>query len=113
MPESQHVAPARASGPFPICPQPVLCALEGNSQRTPTFHEFSQEMEASCEILAQGLPNARLHRHGSATFKQLYSLVRDFAARRTREASFLIAVAPLMTDRVAGRALAQVEARIL
>jgi hypothetical protein len=92
---------------------PVLCALEGKSQRTPTFGEFSHELDACCDVLANGLPNARLLRHDSATFNQLYSLVRDFAARRMKEASFLVSVAPLITDRLARRNHARVEARIL
>jgi hypothetical protein len=92
---------------------PVLCALEGKSQRTPTFDEFSREMEASCEVLTDGLPNARLLRHESTTFNELYTLVRNFANRRSKEASFLLAVSPLLTDRVAGRAVPQVEAKIL
>lgn len=92
---------------------PVLCALEGNSQRTPTFDEFSDEMDRSCDILAQGLPNARLLRHDATTFNQLYSLVQDFSARRRKEASFLLAVFPFLTDRVATKAIRQIEARIL
>lgn len=92
---------------------PVLCALEGRSQRTPTFEEFSEDIKTTCSVLAQGLPNARLLAHDPASFRQLYSLVRDFSERRAREVAFALAVAPLITDRVPKKVISQVEERIL
>ena len=79
---------------------PLLYAYEGAKRRLPKRSEFDQAFEKGRLELLDAFPRSTViefdELHAQAAYKQL----TDLAARGERDANFLIAVAPLISNRV-------------
>jgi hypothetical protein len=92
---------------------PVLCAMEGDEKRVPTFSEFRRLFDDACATLARGFPTSRIVRFSNEHYAAAYQTVQDLGARYDAERRFLLQVAPLITQQCAESKLQLMEDRIL
>lgn len=92
---------------------PMAVAFEGGAQRTPSFEEFCDEVEAFAETIKLRLPSARITKFSAAVLRSLHELRVSFDARAAREVQFLRSVAPFLSHPVATTRLAEIERRVV
>jgi len=89
------------------------CAHEGDLRRIPSYQEFCASLRASYEILAAGMPEARLIDHRQADLERVYENVTATLARHEKESSFLVQVAPHLHARVSAANAKKTELALL
>jgi len=92
---------------------PVLCAMEGAQQTTPSFQEFCKSFDEARAQLATAFPKAQIVVFGREHYQAAYETIEDFALRYNAERDFLIKVAPRLFMRNAERSLIGIEQEIL
>ncbi len=78
---------------------PVLYAFEGKNKRTPSFEEFCSEYDEAVNIINSTLPSIKTTTYKSIHYEAAYKLLLDKRSKFSREADFLISVAPLVVSR--------------
>jgi len=91
---------------------PILCAIEGNSQSVPSFEEFCSSFVRATEELYQKLPKSHMIRYEEQHYLAAYEIVQDLASRYEAERAFLMNIAPHITQRSADGKLRILEQRV-
>lgn len=91
---------------------PLLCAMEGDAQKTPSFDNFVYEFDSSYRLLKEKLPNAKIVKYQKENYVGAYQIVEKLIARSTREINFLINTAPIVAERPSNRIINRIEDNI-
>lgn len=91
----------------------LLCAHEGDFRRIPSHEEFCASLRASYEILAAGMPEARLVDHRHSDLERAYENVTATLMRHAKESSFLLQIAPSLHARVSATNTKKTERALL
>lgn len=91
---------------------PILCAMEGNAQGTPSFDKFVQEFDSVAKLLKDKLPNAKIIEYQRESYEGAYQIVKNLLDRSTRETKFLIKFAPIVAERPSDRIIRSIEDNI-
>lgn len=78
---------------------PVLCALEGSSQKVPIYGEFCSEFERGKAILGKMFPKARVIEYSDIHYKYAYDLVKFVMVSYEHDIRFLLEAVPLIVER--------------
>ena len=92
---------------------PVLHAIEGSSQRVPSFDEFCRAFEEGSAEIKNHFPNSTLIQYEAIHYRRVYSIITDVQARQHREIEFLVKTANKVVDRVVDSRLIATESEIL
>lgn len=92
---------------------PILCAMEGNSQSVPTYNEFVEQFNKSSKILKQAFHNAQVIEYTDIHYNAAYDLITELSKRHAAEQNFLVNVVPLIIHRYKEHELQKIEEKIL
>lgn len=96
-----------------ITVSPLLCALEGNKRRRPSFDEFCSEIENATEALSVALPGLSVDRYDTLRLKQGYSMVSGTYDDERANVAFLRKTNELVGQRKAIQELDATEKKLL
>jgi hypothetical protein len=91
----------------------ILCAAEGWTASEPTYESFCAELRKATDNLVAQFPNAKVIRHDPQTLPAVYDTIAAIRERQLHGASFLRAIAPLLTNRVAANRVRKVERQLI
>jgi len=84
---------------------PVFCAWEGTSRRTPTYSEFRDGFDAASSRISAVLPKANVIRFERVHYDAAYTSIRDSVERQEKETEFLFYAVPLIRERTSAAKL--------
>lgn len=92
---------------------PLLCAMEGGTQTTPSLQQFIFEYESACRLLQEKIPAAKLITHSKESYEGTYRLIEYLRSRNTAEINFLINTVPLIAEKTSTRRIKRIEDKII
>lgn len=92
---------------------PLLCAIEGNSQSVPSFDEFVHEFDSAARLLNEKLPKAKIIKYQKENYEGAYQIVEKLLTRNTREVNFLISIVPFVAERPSDVNIRSIEDKII
>ncbi len=84
---------------------PVFCAWEGTSRRTPTYSEFRDGFDAASSRISAVLPKANVIRFERVHYDAAYTSIRDSVEPQEKETEFLFYAVPLIRERTSAAKL--------
>lgn len=92
---------------------PLLYAFESNKRMIPDFDEFKRSFAEGIEIIRRLMPKADIVTYGEEHFDAAFQTMTDVLRFHAEESEFLMQIAPLIRQPVAGHKLGQVCREIL
>lgn len=92
---------------------PVLYALEGSKQKTPTFEEFCSAFDEATKLITKQLPFATVVSYSDVHYSAAYAVITDLAERNKREIKFLQEVAPILVNRCTDNEVLRLQNQVL
>lgn len=87
---------------------PLLYAMEGNKQRSPSPEDVEEQFDHACSIIRAALPKAELVPAGRGGIRGVVGLINDMQAGMLREQAFLMQIAPKLYAPVSARRMNEV-----
>lgn len=92
---------------------PILSAMEGNSQRNPTFLEFCEQFDEEAFTLNQAFPATQVTEYSEKHYQAAYDQLSGLGNRYVVEKNFLQDVIPIISTRNKKNKLLSLEKVIL
>ncbi len=78
---------------------PILYAMEGNSQAVPSFDDFCSSFRHATKELCLKLPKSHIINYEEQHYRAAYAIVQDLGSRYEAEQAFLLDIAPHIAER--------------